>query len=187
MDQPFDWLTLDDDEEIVWSATPHKASMVPVLLVGIPMSLILIGIPIVVGGYLSIQNTNYVVTTSGLYKKTGILSRDVQKIDFDKVQNISYTQGVIAKRYGYGNVDISTAGGGGVEMQFQAVPEPKDVQERINRLIRESKDGGRDEDGQRGKADVLDEILTELQAIRHAVEGKNGAESNHPEGGNERQ
>lgn len=181
MDQPFDWLTLEDDEEVVWSATPHMASMVPVLLIGLPLSLILIGVPIIVGSYLSLQNTNYVVTTNGLYRKSGILSRDVQKIDFDKVQNISYTQGIIGKQYGYGNIDISTAGGGGVEMQFSSVPEPKSVQERINRLIKESKDGGSDGE-QRGKADVLDEILHELQAIRHAVEG-NSQQATPPETG----
>jgi len=55
-------------------------------------------------------------------------SRDVQRIDFGKVQNTSYSQGFFGSRFGYGNVDISTAGGSGIEMQFRSVPEPREIQ-----------------------------------------------------------
>lgn len=169
----YDWLTLDDDETVVWSGQPHESSLAGALLVGLPLSLILIGIPIVVGAYLSVKNTDYVVTDAGLYKKTGVFSRDVQKIDFDKVQNISYSQGFFGQQFGYGNVDVSTAGGSGVEMQFRAVPDPKDVQEEINRQIKRTGRGGDGGDGPSKEA-VLDEILRELRAIRTAVEESDG-------------
>ena len=162
-----DWLTLDDDEEILWASTPHKSSLVPALAVGIPLSLVLIGIPIIVAAYLTYTNTNYVVTTRGLYRKQGILSRDVQQIGFDKVQNISYSQGAIGAWLGYGSVDVSTAGGSGVELQFRNIPEPAAVQELIAREIDTASADDADEAG--AADDVLAEILVELRAIRSAV------------------
>ncbi|ELZ49203.1 hypothetical protein C463_00010 [Halorubrum californiense DSM 19288] len=166
-DVDLDWLSLEDDEEIRWASTPHKYSLVPALVVGIPLSLVLIGIPIVAASYLQYKNTNYVVTNKGLYSKRGILSRDVKQIGFEKVQNISYSQSAIGSSLGYGSVEVSTAGGSGVELQFRSIPDPASVQELISREIdtrqRGSADGATDTD------DVLDEILVELRAIRSAV------------------
>ncbi|KKF40133.1 membrane protein [Halorubrum saccharovorum] len=164
-----DWLTLDEDEEIVWSGKPHESSLIPALVVGLPLSLVLIGLFIIAGSYLQRENTQYVVTTDGLYKKTGILSRDVQRIDFGKVQNTSYSQGFFGSRFGYGNVDISTAGGSGIEMQFRSVPDPREIQELINKRVKGSRGEPTTESGET-KRDVLDEILVELRAIRSTLD-----------------
>jgi uncharacterized membrane protein YdbT with pleckstrin-like domain len=166
----FDWLTLDADETVVWADTPHEMSLVPAFIVGIPLSLLLVGIPILVGAYLSHRNTNYVVTTTALYRKTGILSRNVQRIEFDKVQDTSYRQSFFGSQFGYGTVDVSTAGGTGVELSFTNVADPQSLQRRINERIRTDRDTGEDRD----KAAVLDDILAELRAIRTAVEGDDG-------------
>ncbi|UWG47562.1 putative membrane protein, contains bPH2 (bacterial pleckstrin homology) domain [Halanaeroarchaeum sp. HSR-CO] len=164
-----DWLTLDEDEEIVWSGKPHESSLIPALVVGVPLAIVLVGIFIIAGSYLQRENTQYVVTTDGLYKKTGVLSRDVQRIDFGKVQNTSYSQGFFGSRFGYGNVDISTAGGSGIEMQFRAVPEPREVQERINKRVKGSRGEPTTESGET-KRDVLDDILVELREIHTTLE-----------------
>lgn len=168
MEQAFDWVTLEADEEVLWSDKPHLYSIVPALVVGIPLSIVLIGIPIVVGAWLTRENTRYVVTTEGLYKKRGILSRDVKRIEYGKVQNTSFTQGPLGTYVGYGNVDISTAGSAGTEMQFRSVPDPKSVGELINKRIRDVR--GRTNDDREGTDDVLEEILVELQTIRALVE-----------------
>ncbi|KAB1194509.1 PH domain-containing protein [Haloferax sp. MBLA0076] len=176
----FDWLTLDADEEVLWADTPHPYSLVPILVVGIPLSLFVIGIPLVVGAYLSFKNTNYVVTSDALYKKTGVLSRNVQRIEFDKVQDTSYSQSFLGAQFGFGSVNISTAGGSGIEMSFQNVSEPQSLQTLVNERIKRR--GGRDSESG-GKAAVLDDILAELRAIRGAVEGGNGvsASATNPE------
>ena len=165
-----DWLTLDTDEEIVWSGTPHESSLVPALVFGLPLSIVLVGLFIIAAAYLQRENTQYVVTTDALYKKTGVLSRDVQRIDFGKVQNTSYSQGFFGARFGYGNVDVSTAGGSGVEMQFASVPDPRAVQERINKRVKGSR-GDRTESGET-KRDVLDDILVELREIRATLDAQ---------------
>jgi uncharacterized membrane protein YdbT with pleckstrin-like domain len=65
------------------------------------------------------------VTTSALYRKTGVLSRNVQRIEFDKFQDTSYRQAFLWNEFGYGTVDVSTAGGTGVEMSFDSVRDPQ--------------------------------------------------------------
>lgn len=160
-----DWLTLEDGESIQWSSTPHKYSVLPAFIIGIPLSLVLIGIPIVAASYLQYTNTNYVVTNRGLYSKRGVLSRDVQQIGFDKVQNISYSQSALGSYFGYGSVDVSTAGGSGIELQFRSIPAPATVQELIAREI----DSRQQTESDSTKEDVLDSILTELRVIRQAV------------------
>jgi uncharacterized membrane protein YdbT with pleckstrin-like domain len=173
-----DWLTLEDDESIQWASTPHRYSVVPAFIIGVPLSLVLVGIPILVGSYLQYTNTNYVVTTQGIYSKRGILSRDVQQIGFDKVQNISYSQSALGSSFGYGSVDISTAGGSGVELTFRSIPDPASVQE----LVATQVDSGqqRDPDAPSGTDDILEEILRELRAIRQAVDDDGHAGDHHP-------
>jgi len=168
--ESFDWLTLDDSETVVWADTPHELSLVPAFVVGIPLSFLLVGIPILVGSYLAYKNTNYVVTTSALYRKTGVLSRNVQRIEFGKVQDTSYRQSFLGAQFGYGTVDVSTAGGTGIEMSFTNVADPQSLQQRINERIRSDRTTGEGTD--RDKAAVLDDIVTELRAIRAAVEGE---------------
>lgn len=162
-----DWLSLEPDEDIRWASTPHKYSIVPALLIGIPLSFVLIGIPLIVASYLQYTNTNYVVTNKGLYSKRGILSRDVQQIGFDKVQNISYSQSAIGSSLGYGSVDVSTAGGSGVELQFRSIPNPAAVQELISKEIDTRQQTSSDAVAETD--DVLDQILVELRGIRSAV------------------
>lgn len=166
-----DWLTLEADEEVVWTGKPHEYSLVPALVVGVPLSIVLVGVAIIASAYLRRENTNYVITTRALYKKTGVFSRDIQRVSFEKVQNTSYAQDFFGRQFGYGDVDVSTAGSGGVELRFRSVPDPGSVQERINRRL-----GATDEDRERGDAAaVLDDILEELRAIRAALDAEPGA------------
>ncbi|MFC4544496.1 PH domain-containing protein [Halosolutus amylolyticus] len=162
-----EWLSLEDDEEIVWASGPDRRTLVPAFVVGIPLSIVLIGIVIIAGEYLRVTNTHYVVTTQALYKKTGVVSRDVKRIEHGKVQDISYSQSAVGNYFGYGTVEVSTAGGSGVELSFKSVPDPRAVQGRISDLVDR---GGRGTSEEEPVDDVLAEILTELRAIREAVE-----------------
>ncbi|RQG97312.1 PH domain-containing protein [Natrarchaeobius chitinivorans] len=171
----FEWLSLESGEEVVWSDGPDRRTLVPAFLVGIPLAIVLIGILIIVGEYLRVTNTHYVATDRALYRKSGVLSRDVKRIEHEKVQDISYSQSALGTQFGYGTVEVSTAGGSGVEMAFKSVPDPRTVQQLITELIEnEHRDAGET----RSKDDVLAEILTELRAIRTTLEGSESARSN---------
>jgi uncharacterized membrane protein YdbT with pleckstrin-like domain len=167
MSAEFDWLALEDNEEVLWADTPHPYSLIPAFIVGIPLSIVLIGIVIIASAYMTYKNKNYVVTTDALYKKTGVLSRNVKRIEFDKVQDTSYSQSFLGTQFGFGVVEVSTAGGGNVELRFEDVSEPQSLQSLINKRLRkrESRDSATN-----GKAVVLDEILDELRALRRFME-----------------
>jgi len=170
----YDWLTLDPDEEILWAGKPASETMYGAYLTGIPLIPLLgLGLLVIVGAYLNRQNTDYVVTDKSVYKKTGVLSRSVSEVEYEKVQNTSFSVGVVGRYLGYGNVDISTAGGSGVEMSLRGVSDPQNVQKRLSRRVKEVQ-GGRSRSDEETKPDVLGEILTELRAIRVAVEGDSG-------------
>ncbi|MBZ6493643.1 PH domain-containing protein [Natrinema longum] len=174
-DLDLEWLSLDDNEEILWAGGPDRRTLVPAFVIGIPLTLVLIGLLIIVGEYLRVTNTHYVVTTRALYKKTGVFSRDVKRIEHGKVQDISYSQSALGTHFGYGSVEISTAGGSGVEMSFDSVPDPRAIQQRIGERIKRERGESADD---RTKDEILEEILTELRAIRTAVEGGATGRSN---------
>lgn len=166
-ERDLEWLSLDDGEEIVWTNGPDRRTLIPAFAIGIPLSIVLIGVFIIVGEYLRVTNTHYVVTDSAVYKKTGVLSRDVKRIEHEKVQDISYSQSALGAFFGYGTVELTTAGGSGVEMAFKAVPDPRTVQQRISEQLKRHRGSG----DSAGNGDVLEEILAELRAIRSAVDG----------------
>nr|EGQ40665.1 MAG: putative membrane protein [Candidatus Nanosalinarum sp. J07AB56] len=137
----FEWLSLDGDEEVLWNGNPKLQRLIGFVF------------------------TDYVVTSDGVYRKTGILSRDVQKIGFDKIQNTSFSQGLLGRMFGYGNVDISTAGGSGIEMRFRGVSDPDTVQTQINKNAKSSRQRTSSPDD-----NIQEQMLEELQKIRRLVE-----------------
>ncbi|MBX0302557.1 PH domain-containing protein [Haloarcula salinisoli] len=177
----YDWLTLDPDEEVLWSGKPASETMYGAYLTGIPLIIFFgLGLVIIVGAYLNRENTDYVITDKSVYKKTGVLSRSVSEVEYEKVQNTSFSAGVVGRSLGYGNVEISTAGGAGVEMRLRGVNDPQEVQKQLSRRVKEVQ-GGRDRGDGETKPDVLEEILAELRAIRIAAEG--GSSRERPDSG----
>ncbi|WP_081661547.1 PH domain-containing protein [Halopiger djelfimassiliensis] len=164
-----EWLSLDDGEEIIWAGGPDRRTLVPTVLVGLPLAIVLIGIVIIVSEYLRVTNIEYVVTNRGLYRKSGVLSRDVKRIEHEKVQDISYSQSALGNHFGYGTVEVSTAGGAGVELSFKSVPDPSGVQHLISEQLKRDRGPGGDGDG-RPTDEVLADILAELRAIRQSLE-----------------
>ncbi|GAB3040461.1 PH domain-containing protein [Natronobiforma cellulositropha] len=173
--EDLEWLSLEGGESVLWSGGPDRRTLIPTLVISIPLAIILIGFVIMLGEYLRVTNTHYVVTDRALYRKSGILSRDVKRVEFEKVQNISYSQSAFGAHFGYGTVEISTAGSAGVELEFASVPEPR----AVHQLISDRTARGRDDEGG-DTDDVLEEILLELRAIRDSVESETGT---RPSGG----
>jgi uncharacterized membrane protein YdbT with pleckstrin-like domain len=166
----YDWLTLDSDEEILWTGEPATESLYGVYIVGAPMILALgVGLILIVGAHLARSNTDYVLTTKSVYKKTGIMSRSVAEIEHKKIQNTSFAMGAVGRFFDYGSVEISTAGGSGVEMRLRSVAAPQDVQQRVSERVTEVQGAATGSDGPT-KDEVLEAILIELRTIREAIE-----------------
>ena len=155
-----DWLHLTDDEQVVWESRPHPITMgsrLPLALVlvlvgfglagwgvteggvGFPallgVGLALVGLGVALVQYVVWTHTRYVITSEELYKKRGIVSRDVTQFRIDRVQNTSLQQDVIGRVLGYGDLTIYTAGSGEPELTFERTPSPERASSALNEQL----------------------------------------------------
>lgn len=164
-----DWTNLDSDEQILWEGQPRMKSIIPALIIGVPMIAFAgLGLLVMAGAYLNVKNTSFLVTNEGLYRKTGILSRSVQKIGFDKVQNISFSQGILGNYFGYGNIEVSTAGGSGVEMRFNSIDNPREVENIVNNKLKKAQSREKSDEG----GDRVEEELVKIRKILQEMNDK---------------
>ena len=162
-----DWFHLSDVDDVVWESRPHPIAMgtrLPIglglvfaglLVVGwsmpetgiafaIGVVVTLVGILLALARYLVWTNTRYVITADELYKKRGIVSRDVTQFRLDRVQNTSLEQSAIGRVLGYGTLIVYTAGSGDPELTFEKVPRPEQASSLLSdQLDAASRDGGR--------------------------------------------
>ncbi|MWG34058.1 PH domain-containing protein [Halomarina oriensis] len=145
-----EWVTLGEGEEVVWSGTPSLLVAVRSLLVGallvvagivvygflltpefefrwVAWLLIPLGMLVVAVAYVHHRSTRYVITTNEVYRKEGLLSRQVTSLRLDRIQNTSFEQSLLERLLSFGDVRVDTAGTGGTEITFEAVSDPQEV------------------------------------------------------------
>lgn len=144
-----EWFHISDDEEVVWESRPHPIELgigfpvaVVFAVVGVGITawgltdgrtlLTVLGVLVVIAcvaiagvRYLFWTNTRYVITSSELYKKRGVISRDVTQFRLERVQNTSLSQSMPGRALGYGDLTVFTAGSGDPELTFERVPRPE--------------------------------------------------------------
>lgn len=152
-----DWVTLTDDEEVVWIGRPSLHRIAPrivggavLVLVGLLLNAFLpqdlpfrgaaylpvpLGMLVVAVAYVRHQSVRYVITTNEVYKKTGLISREVTTLRLDRVQNTTFTQSLFERFLSYGDLYIETAGTAGTEMVFEAVPDPEGVSSQLTEQL----------------------------------------------------
>ncbi|PSQ19053.1 hypothetical protein BRD00_02045 [Halobacteriales archaeon QS_8_69_26] len=179
------WLSLDPDEELRWQGGPRIQTVIPGAVAGIVIVALAVAVPQIptwlavfgvvppVATYLWVRNTDYVVTTGGLYRKSGIVSRRVTAIEYDSLQNVSYSQGVIGNLRGWGTVEFDTAGGESKEMSFPRVDDPRSVQQLVEEEIARHRGEGGDRDLP-GTVEQWEAVLEEVRALRVALQGRTG-------------
>ncbi|PSP96482.1 hypothetical protein BRC94_12660 [Halobacteriales archaeon QS_5_70_17] len=152
-----DWVTLTDDEEIVWTGTPSLHRIVPQIAAGgflmlagmllnaflpqdlpfrgaayllVPLGMLVVGV-----AYVRHQSVRYVITTNEVYKKTGVVSRRVTTLRLDRVQNTTFRQSLTERFLSYGDLYIETAGTASTEMVFEDVPDPQEVSSMLTQQL----------------------------------------------------
>lgn len=149
------WVTLTDGEQVVWSGHPSLLSVGGSVVVGIIfiaigisagiffegvlrlLSLLPIGLGLfmIVVTYINHRSVQYVLTSEEVYKKTGILSRNVVNLRLDRIQNTSYSQSLPERFLTYGSIQIDTAGTGGTDIRLANVPNPEHVNGLITKYL----------------------------------------------------
>ncbi|KAB1194510.1 PH domain-containing protein [Haloferax sp. MBLA0076] len=171
-----EWMARAPDEVVVWEGRPRAQTIIPSLVVGVVIvagaiagatvtNEPLVGLVGVFGvfppvwSYARVTNTRFVVTDRALYRKTGVLSRNVQRVSLDRVQNSTFSQGIAGSLFDYGTVTVEAAGGG--RIQFENVNDPRAVRTEIDRRL--------DRDEIPGTIDQWTAVLDEVRALRTAL------------------
>lgn len=187
------WLALEARETIQWRDTRRSMAVLPTAagaglfaLVGLVAAVALppteLGLLVPAGGLvvaagalalvgwqlLDIRNTEYVLTNERLYRKRGVLSLSVVTVDYETVQNVTYAQSVTGRLFDHGTLAFDTAGGGGTELTFDDIDDPRPVERLVNERLAEVR--GEDTDDLPGTTEQWEAVLAEVGAIRRALD-----------------
>jgi len=88
----------------------------------------------IIEGMLSWKYTLYIITNKKIISKKGILRKKKSSIRFDRIQNISVSQGITERIIASGDIEIY-GGHDFTTMRLYDVPNPDNVENLINRAI----------------------------------------------------
>jgi uncharacterized membrane protein YdbT with pleckstrin-like domain len=115
---------------VAWGETigdgVNDSAVVIVLLVGAAIT--------VLAGFLRRVSTRYTITNRRLHTKHGIVSREVQETRLNRVQDVTYSQTIIQRVLGIGDVDFDTASNDPTDFVFAGVADPAGVVEAVHKV-----------------------------------------------------
>lgn len=184
-------IPLGGDEHLLWAGRPRWTVVVPAVVVGAvlvvaglvlgtvgdsPAALVLVplGAGTAVARVLQNRKTQYLVSDRALYRKTGVLSRTVNRADLATVQNSAYAQDIAGSLFGYGTVTFEIAGGG--DLAFDTIENPSDVRALVDRETGSDSVAGDTSDSTMrrgavpGRLDQWQAVRDEAVALRRTVE-----------------
>ena len=105
-------------------------SLAPVIISAV-WSWLFLFIPTLIA-FLRFRNTEFVVTTKRVIVKRGVLSTTSDETSLDRVQNISFRQGILGKIFDYGTVTTQTGATFGAD-RIRFVKSPPILRDTISR------------------------------------------------------
>lgn len=145
---------LTDDEEIVRQFRPHWRVLLPalgwamLLAAGVglafaafdrPVDLLVLGVAVLVWLLLAGRAvvdywfTNYVLTTERIIVRSGMLARNGTEIPLEHVHNVLFSQRIVERLLGYGDVLLESAGSQG-QSRLRDIPDPEHFQSQVYRV-----------------------------------------------------
>jgi len=189
------WLALAPGETIQWRGTRRSMAVVPTAVGAVPFVLAglfailalpptdlgvvvpLAGLLVVAGAlalvgwqFLALRNTEYVLTDERLYAKRGVLSLSVAAVDYETVQNVTYSRTITGTLFDHGTLSFDTAGGSATELTFADIDDPRPVERLVNERL--SRVGGQTSEGIPGTTAQWETVLDEVRAIRRSLDGR---------------
>jgi len=121
-------------EETLHEVHPVMFRNAPVLF-----CLLVIMIPMIVGvlglaiWWVITKTSMLTVTNKRVIQRRGLISKHTTEVVHRDVRNIQISQSIFQRIFGVGNIGISSAGQGGVEIQFDGLLQPEAVKAIIDR------------------------------------------------------
>jgi uncharacterized membrane protein YdbT with pleckstrin-like domain len=94
--------------------------------------------------------TNYYLTNLRLIEERGIIGKRIMFIPLNKVQDVACKFGILGKIFGFGDLEIESAGTYG-KIVFSFIANPRKRKEEINKAILEFKANRKIMEGKEGK------------------------------------
>jgi uncharacterized membrane protein YdbT with pleckstrin-like domain len=145
---------LTEDEEIVRQFRPHWRVLLPALAwamvlaagTGVafaaldpPVERIVLGVAVLVWllvagrAVLAYWFTNYVLTTERIIVRSGMVARSGTEIPLENINNVLFSQRVVERLLGYGDVLLESAGSQG-QSRLEDIPDPEEFQSQVYRV-----------------------------------------------------
>jgi uncharacterized membrane protein YdbT with pleckstrin-like domain len=151
---PYPRRLLNDGEEVALDLRPHWWYFSRHILSGIPLVILLVlafkidntvlwwlwaVLALIWAGWLGLQYlnwtfTHFVVTTSRVIFRTGVLAKHGVEIPMDRIANINFNQSIWERIIGAGDLEIESAGKDG-QTKFDDVWHPDAVQQELYRQM----------------------------------------------------
>lgn len=101
----------------------------------------------------------YVLTTERIVVRSGVISRDGTEIPLESINNVLYSQSVMERLLGYGDVLIESAGSQG-QSRLDDIPDPEAFQSEVYRAREE-----RSLHFQQGQATAPRDAVAQLESL----------------------
>ncbi len=85
----------------------------------------------------------FVITDQAAYTRSGIFGEKVNQTSYEKITDISYNQDVLGRIFGYGSININTAGSATQALTMQGLSDPLSVKRLLERA-KANRLGGRE-------------------------------------------
>lgn len=147
-----EWLNLNPNEEPIYWEHPAIISVLPIMVMGVavslvgiamtimypifspwPLALVPFGVATVLFEYLRWSRTHYVITNVRVVTKEGIWSRDYDEVPHQSITNTDSSQTVLERILRIGDIEIYTAGTGGLEMKLVDLPRFNEASDIISK------------------------------------------------------
>ena len=104
---------------------------------GVLAGVVVLAIVLVVG-WLKRLATTYTITDRRLYIRHGIVAREEQHTQVNRIQNVNTDQSVLERLLQIGTVDFDTSAGGDYDFKFAGVADPGEVVDAVHRAQRQA-------------------------------------------------
>jgi uncharacterized membrane protein YdbT with pleckstrin-like domain len=104
---------------VITRVASHKVSVVLVIVAALVVYLVVLAV-----GFVRRLRTTYTISSRRLTIERGLVSRDMQEMRLERVQNVNYTQSMLERILRIGTVDFDTAGSADFDFRFLGVAEP---------------------------------------------------------------
>ena len=159
-----DWLTLTEDEDLLWKGrqslwtyvsgfltsvivvvagialailNPSLPSFLPAGALITGLAIVLIGIAIGIFIYPQYRFNLYAISSEQVYYRSGVLARDVTQVRMEQIQNTACNQGILERILSFGDVRLDTAGSAQVELHLWGVKSPQTVNQIVTTRLNE--------------------------------------------------